>query len=116
MSLPFASSRKAIAICDRCGFRYPLRRLRELVIKTKKVNLLVCPSCWEPDHPQLLLGMNPVLDPQALRNPRNDNTYYANSGSRMIYWGWNPVGYNRLPNTLVASGAIGTVTVTTGDA
>ena len=113
MSLPFASSQRAHGYCDRCGFRYPLRRMVELVIKTKKVNILVCPECWEPDHPQLLLGMQPVLDPQALRNPRPDNTYYEPSGSRVIYWGWNPVGYNESPSTLVAQGAVGTVTVST---
>jgi len=75
----FASGKYAIAECDRCSFRYPLKQLKQLVIKTKNVNLLVCPTCWEPDHPQLQLGMYPVDDPQALRNPRPD-TSYVNSG------------------------------------
>ena len=35
---------------------------------------MVCPSCWEPDQPQNQLGMYPVDDPQALRNPRTDNS------------------------------------------
>ena len=109
----FASGKYSIAECDRCAQRYKLKELRSLVIKTKKVNILVCPECWEPDHPQLLLGMQPILDPQALRNPRPDNTYYEPSGSRVIYWGWNPVGYNESPSTLVAQGAVGTVTVLT---
>ena len=51
----FASGKKAIAECDRCGFRYKLKELRQLVIKTKNVNILVCPTCWEPDQPQLQL-------------------------------------------------------------
>ena len=124
----YASDRKAIAICDRCGFQFRLRELRTLVIKTKQVNILVCKECWEPDQPQLQLGMFPVDDPQALRNPRRDNTYYQSGtlangsigeGSRNIQWGWNPVGgarsYDDLltPNTLVAAGQVGTVTVTT---
>ena len=122
----YASSKIAIAICDRCGFRYRLRELRPLTIKTKKVNMLVCPECWEPDQPQLQLGMYPVDDPQALRNPRPDNTYlqsgaladgYVGEGSRNIQWGWNPVGGARLfdtaltPNNLIAKAQVGTVTV-----
>jgi hypothetical protein len=140
----FASGKWAISQCDRCGFRYKLKQLRRLVIKTKNVNILVCPSCWEPDQPQLQLGMYPVDDPQALRNPRPDTTYYQagltglqeetqgevpnenslafggpSGGSRVIQWGWNPVGLNNplglsgLPNTLLATGNIGTVTVQT---
>jgi hypothetical protein len=140
----FASGKWAISQCDRCGFRYKLKQLRRLVIKTKNVNILVCPSCWEPDQPQLQLGMYPVDDPQALRNPRPDTTYYQagltglrietqgevpndnvldsgtpSGGSRVIQWGWNPVGLNDplglsgLPNTLLGSGQVGTVTVQT---
>lgn len=122
----FASGKIAIAICDRCGFRFKLRELRKLIIKTKQVNILVCKSCWEPDQPQLQLGMYPVDDPQALRNPRNDNTYYQSGtlangsigeGSRNIQWGWNPVGMSQsfdaalTPNNLVGLGQVGTVTV-----
>tara|TARA_R110000868_G_scaffold260536_2_gene518693 strand:+ start:160 stop:549 length:390 start_codon:yes stop_codon:yes gene_type:complete len=124
----FAAGKRAISECDRCGFRFKLKNLKGLVIKTKNVNILVCPQCWEPDHPQLLLGMYPVDDPQALRNPRPDRSYitsgllvtnYLGEGSRAIYWGWNPVGGSRLftaeltPNPLVAVGSIGTVTVST---
>lgn len=140
----FASGKWAIAECDRCGFRYMLKELRQLVIKTKNINMLVCPTCWEPDQPQLQLGMYPVDDPQALRNPRRDNSYWQagltglqektqgevatnnalafgtpSEGSRMIQWGWNPVGLNDplglsgLPNTLLMAGSVGTVTVQT---
>lgn len=142
----FASGKRAIAECDVCGFRYKLKQLRKLVIKTKNVNILACPACWNQDHPQLQLGMYPVDDPQALRNPRPDTTYYEagltglqeetqgevpsenvlafgtpSGGSRVIQWGWNPVGLNNplglsgLPNTLLATGSIGTVTVETED-
>jgi hypothetical protein len=124
----YASGKNAIAICDRCGFRFRLRELKELVVKTKKVNVLACPSCWDPDQPQLQLGMYPVDDPQALRNPRPDSTYLQSGvladgsiggGSRDIQWGWNPVGGSRFfddvltPNYLVATTFVGTVTVTT---
>lgn len=112
----FASGKWAIAMCDRCGFQFELKRLRTLVIKTKNVNLLVCPECWEPDQPQLQLGMYPVDDPQALRNPRPDNTYQE---SRDIQWGWNPVGLNDplklsgLVDNTKGQGQVGSVTVVT---
>jgi hypothetical protein len=137
----FASGRIAIAECDRCGFQYQLKQLQSLVIKTKNVNLLVCPECWEPDQPQLQLGMFPVDDPQALRNPRRDNSYIQagltglqlentsgsatdetgvpSGGSRVFQWGYAPVGGSRAddvgltPNNLVLGIQLGTVTVTT---
>jgi hypothetical protein len=76
----FSSGKYAIAQCDRCGFRFKLSRLRTLVIKIKEVNIRVCPECWEADHPQLQLGMHPVNDPQAVRNPRTDTTYPQSRG------------------------------------
>ena len=124
----FASGKNAIAQCDRCDGRYLLKVLRREIIKGRNYDLLVCPECWDPDHPQLMLGTFPVDDPQALRAPRKDTTYYASGtpvdggigeGSRMIQWGWNPVGGARLfddaltPNDLVAVGFVGTVTVLT---
>jgi len=123
MSNKFAAGRRAIAECDRCGQRYKLKQLKELVVRTKKTNMLVCPTCWEPDHPQNLQGMYPVQDPQALKNPRRDNTYLisglnANNnlseGSRIFQWGFNPVGGGTgvfTPNALIAVSQVGTVGV-----
>jgi len=128
MSSNYASGRKSIAECDRCGFRYKLSELKSLVIKTKNTSILVCKTCWEPDQPQLSLGLYPVNDPQAVRNPRPDVSYFSSGlnatgnpsdGSRVIQWGWNPVGLNNplalpdLVSTLQGKGAVGTVTVTT---
>ena len=142
MPSKYSSGKNAIAQCDRCNFRYKLKQLKRLVIKTKNVNILVCPECWEPDQPQLSLGLYPVNDPQAIRNPRPDSPSYYQSGldglqtivqtgplqsetgvpllgSRVIQWGWQPVGGSRAndagltPNDLVGIGNVGTVTVTT---
>jgi hypothetical protein len=137
----FASGKYAIAECDRCGQRYKLTQLKKLTIKTKQVSIKVCPECWEPDQPQLQLGMYPVNDPQAVREPRPDTSYYASGqsgvqtgngnnntvsqsgfpegGSRVYQWGWNPVGgassFDTVltPNYLIAVGAVGTVTIST---
>lgn len=120
MSNRFAAGYKAIAECDICAFRYKLHQLRKLIIKTKVTDIKACPTCWVPDQPQLLLGMYPVDDPQALRSPRPDLSLNRNSrGSRDIQWGWAPVGGGRsfddplTPNNLVATTSVGTVTVTT---
>lgn len=122
MGNKFSSGKHSIAECDRCGFRFKLKELRDLVIKTKNVTIKVCKTCWEPDHPQLLLGMYPIEDPQAVRQPRPDNSYYGaapggDGGSRQFQWGWAPVGggnaLSGTPNDLVARGYVGTVTVVT---
>ena len=137
----FAAGKYAIAQCDRCNFRFKLKQLKSLVIKTKIVNILVCPECWEPDQPQLQRGMYPVYDPQAIRNPRVDSNSYRQAGlnglrvepvnddssidelgtitmgSRIIQWGFNPVGGSRsfdaalTPNDLIAPGLVNSVTV-----
>lgn len=122
----FASGKYSIAECDRCGQRYKLKQLKSEVIKTKLFQIKVCPECWDPDHPQLQLGMYPVDDPQAVRQPRPDTTYvtagvnasgFPTGGSRDIQWGWNPVGGSSnfdsilTPNYLVSTASVGTVTV-----
>jgi hypothetical protein len=124
----FAAGKHAISECDRCGQRFKLKVLKTEIIKTKKYDLLVCPACWDPDHPQLQLGMYPVDDPQALRNPRPDRSYVVSGlladgesggGSRIFQWGWNPVGGSQgvdavlTPNNLAMVVELGTVTVAT---
>jgi hypothetical protein len=132
----FASGKWSIAECDRCGQQFKLKKLKVEVIKTKLYQLKVCEACWDPDHPQLQLGMYPVDDPQAVREPRKDTTYvtaglnglqvnpanpfggYPTGGSRDIQWGWNPVGgasqFDSVltPNYLVSTTSVGTVSVT----
>jgi hypothetical protein len=127
MGNPFASGKHSIAECDRCGQQYKLKKLRFEVIKTKLYQLKVCEECWDPDQPQLLLGMFPIEDPQAVRQPRPDTTYvtsginslgFPSGGSRDIQWGWNPVGgasqfdVGLTPNYLVGVTSVGTVTIT----
>ena len=140
MANQFASGKYAIAECDRCSQRYKLKELRTQIVKTKPFQIKVCPECWDPDQPQLLLGMYPVNDPQAVREPRPDVSYtvsgqsglqilltdsttqdgfgYPEGGSRIFQWGYNPVGgasgFDTLltPNNLVLAVELGTVTVT----
>jgi len=143
MATKYSSGKHAIAECDICGQRYKLRELKKLTIKTKLVPIKACPECWNPDQPQLQLGMYPVNDPQAVREPRPDVSYqvsgttglqtnpydptvtntdaygYSQDGSRQIQWGWAPVGgastFDTVltPNYLIPVVLIGTVTITT---
>ena len=115
-------------MCDRCGQQFQLKKLKTEIIKQRKYELRVCPECWDPDHPQLMLGTFPVDDPQALRVSRRDTTYVTaglnaegnlTGGSRDIQWGWNPVGGASFfdtpltPNNLVCQTILGTVTIVT---
>ena len=141
MPSKFASGKYAIAECDRCAQRYKLKELRIQILKTRPYRVKVCDTCWDPDQPQLSLGMYPVDDPQAVREPRPDVSYlmsgqtglqenltggpttegfgYPEGGSRTFQWGWAPVGgassFDSVltPNNLIAVGQVGTVTVTT---
>jgi hypothetical protein len=118
-----------------------LKELKKLVIKTKTVNIKVCPECWEPDQPQLQIGMYPVNDAQAVREPRPDTSYITSGtnglqtnvtgdttvsgggtvegGSRIFQWGWNPIGgasgFDAVltPNNLNLVVQIGTVQIVT---
>ena len=135
----YASGKYAIAQCDRCDGRYMLKELRTQILKTKPYKIKVCKSCWDPDHPQLSLGLYPVDDPQAVREPRPDVSYYQSGdnglktsitggtsqsgygnpegGSRVFQWGWAPVGgarandYGLTPNNLVAQTTVANVTI-----
>lgn len=141
MPSKFASGKYAIAQCDRCDQRFKLKDLRIQTLKTKPYRIKVCKECWDPDHPQLQLGMYPVNDPQAVRDPRPDVSYlqsgtsglqelltnstselgfgFPEGGSRVFQWGWAPVGGSRLndngltPNYLVSTTYVGNVTIST---
>ena len=116
MAERFASGKNAIAECDVCGFRYKLRELRNLVKKDKVTNIMACPTCWNEDHPQNKLGMYPVDDPQAIRNPRPDFAGYAQSRAQIVAvtstGGINPAGKEEIP-PVIGAGFIGQVVVTT---
>ena len=72
MAIAYARGKRALGICDKCGFRFLLNTLRATSVRGIKQNSLVCESCFDPDHPQNFQGMKPVYDPQALRVTRPD--------------------------------------------
>lgn len=140
----YTSKKNAIAECDVCGFRTKLKELKSLTVKGIPTQILACRACWVKENPQVYTGLYPIYDPQAVENPRPDTTYwqsgwtglqvdkinpvnpnselafgYPGEGSRVIQWGWNPVGLNNplqlsgLENYLEVTGSVGSVTVQT---
>lgn len=108
MSRQFASEKRAAGICDRCGFRYPLKDLKTYKIMGKIINSRVCPSCWDADHPQNWIGIigtaKAASDPQALRDSRPDTGRGESTG----LFAWKPVATQTVTTTLCSI----TVTIT----
>lgn len=106
MALPYARGKKAFGYCDICGFRCDLDDMRKLVVKGQIVDIKTCPECWNPDHPQLHVGEQPIWDPQALQFPRPDNTIPQTRS----FFGWDPVSIAPYPSISIT---LNSVTVTT---
>ena len=104
----FSQGRYALAISDRSGLAFPYN---EMVREWN--GALVHNSEYEPKQPQLG-PFTKVLDVQALKNARPPQEVVQ---ERSVNWGWNPVGqqynFDLTPNTLIATGSVGTVTVVT---
>lgn len=62
--MAYARGKYALAICDRCGFRYPY-----LSLQKEWTGMKVCSDCYEDKHPQLDPKHQPA-DAQALYDPR----------------------------------------------
>lgn len=48
----YARGKKALGICDRCGFRFLLNELKFETKAGRKTNLRVCKECLDPDDPK----------------------------------------------------------------
>ncbi len=62
----YATGKRSLAICDRCGQRY-----RYLQLRKEWTGFKTCPDCFEPKHPQLEPS-RPPFEPQVLFEPRPD--------------------------------------------
>ena len=62
--MTFATAKYAYGLCDQCGQRYKLKRLKKQWDGIKS-----CPQCFDTKHPQLQPKNRPA-DPEALRDPR----------------------------------------------
>ena len=79
----YAQGKKALGICDRCGFSFKLNSLKYEILDSKRTGFRVCNQCFDEDQPQLKLGQIDTSDKQSLYNPRVDTgeeestTYFA---------------------------------------
>lgn len=103
----YAKGSKALGICDKTGFRYPLSELVYEYNNGRRTGFRVGRDVADPDHPQNFLGRLRIVDPRALRDPRPEGDKTQVNG----LFGWNPVGHPRVQLT----GAVGTVTIVVGD-
>lgn len=101
----YAKGKKALGICDRCGFTYKLSELKYEVEDKVRNGLRVCTSCLDPDHPQLRVGDLQTSDPQSLFNARTDSGEVDST----TYYGFNPVS----SVGIVMRGDVGKVKITT---
>jgi len=99
--MTYAVGKISPGICDRCGFRWLLSQLKTETVNRRQMGNLVCPDCWDADHPQNEIGRVRVSDPHPLKDPRPDR-----NTDRGLF-GWNPVGN---PSTQ-AEGMVGFVRV-----
>ena len=96
MATRFASYKRAFGFCDICGQRAQLNIMRKVYVMGKQINSKRCRECWDPDHPQLwvgIIGSQKVSnDPQALREPRPD----TNRNDSCSNFAYNPVATQQL--------------------
>ena len=72
--MSFATAKYAYGLCDQCGQRYKLKRLKKQWDGIKS-----CPQCFDTKHPQLQPKNRPA-DPEALRDPRPNTDVEIFSG------------------------------------
>jgi len=106
--MAYASAKFAIALCDRCGFRYKLLELR------KEWNgLFVCQECYEPKHPQLDPPYHPA-DPEAIKNarPARQEPIVVQVGNpNQSLFSSNGMQPSQVNGDLIMKSRVGTVTV-----
>mgnify|MGYP000082389626 CR=1 FL=1 len=101
----YASGKYAFGFCDLTGFRYPIKQLVPQIVNGRPTGFLVGKDVNSPDQPQLKLGRIRMNDPQALRNPRPDQSL---DESRVLS-SFDPVGQVGLGMT----SSVGRITVST---
>ena len=81
----YATGKYAHAICDICGVSYRYGELRMTTVRGRPTQLMACPICWDPDHPQNFLPQALQIDAEALRNARPEDY-----GPSRILRHWRP--------------------------
>mgnify|MGYP001294209521 CR=1 FL=1 len=111
----YAAGKKALGLCDRCGFSYKLKDLKYEIQDKVRNGLRVCNDCFDPDQPQYRVGELNTSDPQALFNPRTDSGEVESTS----YGAFDPIGggvdvFGSSTMGLKIEGKVGNITVSTG--
>jgi hypothetical protein len=108
--MPYAKGKHAYGICDRTGFRYPLKDLRNQIKDKKRTGLLVGKDVLDKDQPQLQLGRLRLNDPQAL--PQTDLEASRGLSGFNPIGGWNSAFGDCNLSNMVLKGKLGKLTIT----
>ena len=84
--MAYAVGKKALGICDRCGFTVKLKDLKYEVRDSSRTGFRVCTNCLDEDHPQLKIDVD-TSENISLFNPRPD----TGEQDSTTYFGFNPV-------------------------
>ena len=99
--MAYASGKRSLARCDKCGFVE-----KYLELKEEWNSLRVCEECYEPKHPQL----DPIshrVDPEALRDPRPTESAPTIHLGKVIVS--NPVDSNGVSSPIMFAGNSNTI-------
>jgi hypothetical protein len=72
--MAYSSGKHAYGICDRTGFRYPVRELVFEIQNGVKTGLKIGYDVVDPDHPQNFLGRVKIDENQSVLDARPDRT------------------------------------------
>jgi len=113
--MPYAKGKYALGVCDRTGFVYKLKDLRNQVVDQRRTGLMVGKDVLDKDQPQYQIGRLNINDPQGLRNARPQKDLELTRGTHA----WNPIGgWNSAYgasylNNMVMRGHVGKLKITT---
>jgi len=107
----YASGKYAFGFCDRTGFRYKLKDLKQEFVGGNRTGFLVGKDVWDKDAAQNFQGRYTFQDAQALPYARPDQNL---DESRRLF-AFNPVGNGNGGGSgnLIMNTAVGSVTIIT---
>ena len=107
----YATGKHAFGFCDRTGFRYKLKDLKQEFVGGNKTGFLVGKDVWDKDQGQNFQGRYKFIDAQALPFARPDQN--LEESRRMS--AFDPVGNGNGGGggNLIINGTIGSVTIVT---
>lgn len=71
--MPYTAGKKALGICDQCGFQYKLNELKYNVVGAIRTKMRVCKTCADPYNPRERPAVfTSKVEAIAVRDPRPD--------------------------------------------